>query len=843
MHCITNAGQIGGTKFNDLTGDGFSSDDTRLGGVTIKLYADSNHNGHLDTGDALVASQQTVNGTGSYLFSNLAAPGTYFVQEVVPSGWTQTDGGNGSNSYYTVVLPSAGSSLNNDFDNFKNVSISGTKFQDCSGNGFSSDDTPLAGITIVLYKNGGSTPIASTVTAANGTYSFSNLGPGTYAVQEVVPAGYTQTGGNAGYTIVATSGTNSSGNNFDNFKNATTPVTSGDFATIGFWQNKNGQKVINSFNGSSTSTALGNWLATTFPNLFGTSNPYTGTSLAGKTNAQVAAIYSGLWTPNGVTKNTYVQAFAVALGIYSTTSSLGGASLVSNKLAAKYGFHVTAAGSGNDSVTIGSNSSAFGTSGTLTVTQIMQIVNSNFNHSTGTFYGGDQTKTSAANNVLNGINTNGDINIVADGSGATGDLGAALLLRSIADLHTGTILVAIDPLDGDQAADELARIADAIASLNVQLGNYGVSLEIAGAENVDAADIYIHIASTSDIGGMAEGVLGVTEFGGEITIITGWNYYYGTDPTAVGADQYDFQTVATHELSHAIGLGHSADAVSVMFPYLATATARHTLSADDMLFIDNDAGMQPEALMAMPSHAISAPSQTTPLANLGASLPTEFLRSELPAPSGAQSISASAHNSSISSRAVIGGGLALPTANTAWYSSRDTERAPSFANGSHYALSQRDHYFMHDDLAFGDVASGLSNNGSDLGRSPFNGGSNTHDFLHRAEGLTDIGGAVRSMGGLESGDEGQSYVLAGQIAGRTTQANFGATEAVLGNAFVLGAADCGALEAIEAVVADVLAAVGAGGIAADASGLGQTRRHGFLDAARANAGCRKCRCN
>ena len=65
-------------------------------------------------------------------------------------------------------------------------------------------------MTINLYLNGGSTPVASTVTAADGSYSFTNLGPGSYSVQEVVPAGSTQTGGLGGYTISATSGTNSS---------------------------------------------------------------------------------------------------------------------------------------------------------------------------------------------------------------------------------------------------------------------------------------------------------------------------------------------------------------------------------------------------------------------------------------------------------------------------------------------------------------------------------------------------------------------------------------------------------------------------------------------------------
>jgi hypothetical protein len=183
-------------------------------------------------------------------------------------------------------------------------------------------------------------------------------------------------------------------------------VGPGTFATIGFWHNKNGQAVINSFNGASTSTMLGNWLATNFPHLFGASNPYTGTSLAGLTNAQVATVYANLWTPSGVVKNTYVQAFAVALGIYADTPGLG-----FNSTAAKFGFKPVPGGGGSLTFNVGSNGAAFGVPNgtTLTVMQILQIVDSNFNPSTGLFYNGDQTKTSEANNVLDGINSTGDI--------------------------------------------------------------------------------------------------------------------------------------------------------------------------------------------------------------------------------------------------------------------------------------------------------------------------------------------------------------------------------------------------------------------------------------------------
>ena len=74
-------------------------------------------------------------------------------------------------------------------------------------------------MTINLYLNGGSTPVASTVTAADGSYSFTNLGPGSTACRKWFRPARRKPAAWAGYTISATSGSNSTGNNFDNFAN------------------------------------------------------------------------------------------------------------------------------------------------------------------------------------------------------------------------------------------------------------------------------------------------------------------------------------------------------------------------------------------------------------------------------------------------------------------------------------------------------------------------------------------------------------------------------------------------------------------------------------------------
>lgn len=191
---------IGGTVYNDATGNRITSDDTGLSGVTVQLMM----------GSTLVASTTSGSG-GAYAFANVG-PGAYTVSELVPAGWTQTVGVGG----YSVSGQS-GHNVTDNFAQFHNVSISGVAYTDLTGNGFSSDDTPMAGVTVDLFVNGSSSSTATATTGSNGAYSFANLGPGSYTVQEVVPAGMTETGGAAGYTNGAQSGQNVSGDNFDNY--------------------------------------------------------------------------------------------------------------------------------------------------------------------------------------------------------------------------------------------------------------------------------------------------------------------------------------------------------------------------------------------------------------------------------------------------------------------------------------------------------------------------------------------------------------------------------------------------------------------------------------------------
>jgi hypothetical protein len=59
-----------------------------------------------------------------------------------------------------------------------------------------------------------------------------------------------------------------------------------------------------------------------------------------------------------------------------------------------------------------------------------------------------------------------------------------------------------------------------------------------------------------------------------------WDFDWSVNPVG---NQFDIQSVATHELGHAVGLGHSNQAGAVMYPsIMAGSTANRTLHADDI---------------------------------------------------------------------------------------------------------------------------------------------------------------------------------------------------------------------------------------------------------------------
>jgi uncharacterized delta-60 repeat protein len=202
------------------------------------------------------------------------------------------------------------------------------------------------------------------------------------------------------------------------------------------------------------------------------------------------------------------------------------------------------------------------------------------------------------------------------------------------NLAVGMLTVAVDDLAGDAAADEEQRIEDAIATIESELAPEGISLVEVFGDAAAAANIHIHMAATSSIGGVAQGVLGVTVNGSDITLISGWSWFTGADPATIAAGQYDFQTVVTHELGHATGLGHSTDNGSVMYPTLAAGDMRHDLTAADLAVLESGDDGQPEPLLAAAPAASESGEVLTPatatLATIGNEASTQVQLGESP---------------------------------------------------------------------------------------------------------------------------------------------------------------------------------------------------------------------
>jgi hypothetical protein len=150
----------------------------------------------------------------------------------------------------------------------------------------------------------------------------------------------------------------------------------------------------------------------------------------------------------------------------------------------------------------------------------------------------------------------------------------------------GDIDLYVDNTNGDLTVDELARIQDAVTAADAVTEPYGVA--VTEVTDSTLADVTLNMDTTSAVGGYADGVLGCTTDAGQITIINGWNFYAGSDGTQIGSGQYDFETVVTHELGHALGLGHSTDSTSVMYATLNTGTVNRTLTTADLNVADSD---------------------------------------------------------------------------------------------------------------------------------------------------------------------------------------------------------------------------------------------------------------
>jgi hypothetical protein len=293
------------------------------------------------------------------------------------------------------------------------ASLSGLVFDDLNNNGqvdFGEQGIPGVPITLTGTDDLGHAVNLSQTTDADGTYVFLNLRPGMYTIIEAQqPAGYTpgiDTVGTAGGTLSGTqftvslpAGVDGLNYNYGEIPNSTGPVQSGQTATIGFWNNKNGQALIQALNGG-VGTHLGDWLATSFPHMFGSDSGSN--DLAGQSNAYIAAFFQQKFVVHG--QKLDAQVLATALAVYVTDPTLD-----TTDVGAQYGFIVGGNGLATATYNVGSNGASFGVADNTVMTVMDILLAADAQAVNGVLYNGDTVKRNMANNVFSGINQAGDI--------------------------------------------------------------------------------------------------------------------------------------------------------------------------------------------------------------------------------------------------------------------------------------------------------------------------------------------------------------------------------------------------------------------------------------------------
>ena len=251
---------ISGHVINDVDGDGNLSERTTESGLAdaiVKLFADANQDGIPDSPGSPV---QTVTTTGAgvyggnYSFTDVPV-GNYVIIETNPAGYTSTgDIQPPNNDAIKVTVANADITAQDFLDSLtaQIVPISGRVVNDVDGDGDLGErggEAGIVGVTVQLWTdpNGDGNPADgvlydTTVTIANGVYTFNNVPPGNYVVVETNPGGYTSTNDTGGpnddrIPVVRTGATASTGNDF---LDATTPNLGSIGDTIYWDKNQSG---------------------------------------------------------------------------------------------------------------------------------------------------------------------------------------------------------------------------------------------------------------------------------------------------------------------------------------------------------------------------------------------------------------------------------------------------------------------------------------------------------------------------------------------------------------------------------------------------------------------------
>ena len=381
---VQNLVDISGRVFDDLDNDGLfepANGEVGLGGVTVELF---------DQETGVPIAEQSTGLDGSYTFDANLGAGRYKIVAALPTthldgretagslGGTVDNEGD-SRAIADILVGDPGTSADAEdylFAAIRPSQIMGLAWIDFNNDGevnFGEQAIDLALIELTGIDDRGDAVSRTLQTDSDGIYGFYGLRPGTYTIHGFQPDGLLDGKDSLGLVNDAPAGTlandefsdvvlpqpDSHGENYNFGERPTVDgtVTEGQTAGIGFWQNKHGQSLIRSLNDGPDSTALANWLAATFPNMYGTAAGAN--DLTGRSNADVADFYKDLFKRNGKTAlggppKLDAQALAVALAVYVTNGTLAGTT------AAAYGFQVTETGVGTRTFNVGNNGAAFG---------------------------------------------------------------------------------------------------------------------------------------------------------------------------------------------------------------------------------------------------------------------------------------------------------------------------------------------------------------------------------------------------------------------------------------------------------------------------------------------------
>jgi len=466
---VRNLVDLSGRVFDDRNNDStFDPDDGDMGiaGVAVELWEDPDN--IPGSGDEVLRGTTTTlsddpstafDEQGFYVFDDAGNGGnlgasTYIIREVQPTGYLdgkETAGNIGGtvdnakdfNEITCIVIGLPGTTPDGDGYNFAELQpslIRGALWEDFNNDGeINFNEKAIEGVTVILSgtDDHGVQVYMTNQTDEAGVYAFYDLRPGEYTITEEQPIGSvdgkdtlgtvngTITGNNPendvfSGVILPGPGSVAEKYNFGECPLADGQVCPDQTATIGFWQNKNGRALLKSLNGGEDAKQLGNWLAATFPNMYGVNAGAN--NLTGKTNAEVADFYSSLFRRKkkdamqlglgGPTKMD-AQVMAAAFAVYVTNSTLAGTT------ACSFGFIVTANGVGVSTFNVGSNGDAFNVEDDSDVTVLDLLLATNSFSISGILYdlngdgdAEDDIETllrTMANDVFSAINEQGDI--------------------------------------------------------------------------------------------------------------------------------------------------------------------------------------------------------------------------------------------------------------------------------------------------------------------------------------------------------------------------------------------------------------------------------------------------